>query len=360
MATIEPYNTKAGKRWRVRYRKPDRRQTDKRGFKTKRDAQLFAATVETSKATGTYIDPTAGNITINELGEAWLKRQTHLKPSTLTVTRGAWLTHVQPKWGKWPVSLITQSDIEDWIADISSRRSATVTLRALGILKGILNSAVKSHRIHSNPAIGVPNLPRKTKKEHIYLTHQQVEALANAAGDYRRIILVGCYLGLRWGEITGLRAKDFNAANRRLTIAQNVVRVGSKFHVGTPKTHEQRTIAVPPFLVSELQEQVLGKIGDALIFPGSNAGYLMRPKKDVGWWKEAKAAARVPASMVPHDMRHTAASLAIQSGAHVKAVQRMLGHSSAAMTLSTYSHLFDTDLDDVANAMDTRRMSELG
>lgn len=64
MATIEPYQTKAGKRWRVRYRKPDRSQTDKRGFKTKRDAQLFAATVETSKVTGTYIDPTAGRVTI--------------------------------------------------------------------------------------------------------------------------------------------------------------------------------------------------------------------------------------------------------------------------------------------------------
>ena len=55
--------------------------------------------------------------------------------------------------------------------------------------------------------------------------------------------------------------------------------------------------------------------------------------------------------MTIHDLRHTAASLAIQSGAHVKTVQRMLGHASAAMTLDVYADLFDTDLDSVADAM---------
>ena len=52
--------------------------------------------------------------------------------------------------------------------------------------------------------------------------------------------------------------------------------------------------------------------------------------------------------MTPHDLRHTAASLAISAGANVKAVQRMLGHASASMTLDVYSDLFDDDLDAVA------------
>jgi hypothetical protein len=56
MATIERYTNTAGKTlWRVRYRTPDRKQTQKRGFRTKRDAELFAATVEVSKARGEYI-----------------------------------------------------------------------------------------------------------------------------------------------------------------------------------------------------------------------------------------------------------------------------------------------------------------
>jgi integrase len=56
-------------------------------------------------------------------------------------------------------------------------------------------------------------------------------------------------------------------------------------------------------------------------------------------------------AMSPHDLRHTAASLAVSAGANVKAVQRMLGHASAAMTLDVYADLFDDDLDAVAVAL---------
>ena len=63
--------------------------------------------------------------------------------------------------------------------------------------------------------------------------------------------------------------------------------------------------------------------------------------------------------VTPHDLRHTAASLAISAGANVKAVQRMLGHASAAMTLDTYAELFEDDLDSVAVALDSQRSNAL-
>lgn len=63
--------------------------------------------------------------------------------------------------------------------------------------------------------------------------------------------------------------------------------------------------------------------------------------------------------VTPHDLRHTAASLAISAGANVKAVQRMLGHASAAMTLDTYAELFEDDLDSVAVALDSQRSASL-
>ena len=56
--------------------------------------------------------------------------------------------------------------------------------------------------------------------------------------------------------------------------------------------------------------------------------------------------------LTPHDLRHTAASLAVAAGANVKAVQRMLGHASAAMTLDVYADLFEDDLDQVADRLD--------
>jgi hypothetical protein len=78
MGTIEPYATAGGKRYRVRYHKPDRSRTDKRGFRTKRDAELFLASVEVSKARGEYVDPTMSRISIGELGARWLASRTHL------------------------------------------------------------------------------------------------------------------------------------------------------------------------------------------------------------------------------------------------------------------------------------------
>lgn len=61
-------------------------------------------------------------------------------------------------------------------------------------------------------------------------------------------------------------------------------------------------------------------------------------------------------SLTPHELRHTAASLAVSAGANVKAVQRMLGHASAAMTLDVYAGLFDDDLDGLADRMDAARV----
>jgi hypothetical protein len=82
MGSITPYDTAAGLRYRVRYRKPDNSQTDKRGFKTNKEAKLFAASTEVTKARGEYIEASASRVTIRELGNRWVASQTHLDPSS--------------------------------------------------------------------------------------------------------------------------------------------------------------------------------------------------------------------------------------------------------------------------------------
>lgn len=89
----------------------------------------------------------------------------------------------------------------------------------------------------------------------------------------------------------------------------------------------------------------------ARLQPGHRHEWLRNRAFRRGWLDEA-AAAIGEAGLTPHELRHTAASLAIGAGAHVKEVQRMLGHASAAVTLDTYSDLFDDDLDDVADRLD--------
>jgi integrase len=58
--------------------------------------------------------------------------------------------------------------------------------------------------------------------------------------------------------------------------------------------------------------------------------------------------------ITPHDLRHTCASIAIRAGVNVLALSRMLGHTSAKVTLDTYADLFDADLDAVASALDLK------
>lgn len=354
MATIEPYQTKSGKRWRVRYRKPDRSQTDKRGFKTKRDAQLFAATVETDKALGTYIDPSAGRVTIKELGEAWLKRQVDWKPSYRRTMKSSWETHVLPKWGNVSASAIRKSDVQEWVTGLN--RSHSTTSRCLTILSSILDDAVSDRIILANPTKGVA-LPRRAHQKRAYLTVEQLEAFANAttSKEHATMIRILGYCGLRWGELVGLHGTDIDFERKRISITRNAVEVGSKIEVGTPKTHEVRTVPLPDFLIDDLR----AVYREGILFPGRN-GYQRRPRASSdkrSWWRNAMISAGL--SLSPHNLRHTAASLAIKSGANVKAVQRMLGHSSAAMTLDRYADLFDNDLDDVAAALSELRASAL-
>ncbi|WP_426735321.1 tyrosine-type recombinase/integrase [Glutamicibacter sp. 2E12] len=108
----------------------------------------------------------------------------------------------------------------------------------------------------------------------------------------------------------------------------------------------------PAFMVPAIGELCKSKHREDLVFPNPDGTYLrhidMRERKS--WFGSAVIDSGVP-RVTPHDLRHTAASFAVSAGANVKVVQRMLGHSSAAMTLDVYAELFDDDLDGVAVAL---------
>ena len=139
---------------------------------------------------------------------------------------------------------------------------------------------------------------------------------------------------------------------RRAMIAESVTLVGSTQVWGTPKGHEKREVPIPRFLVDQLAEHVRGKAPDDLVFAGVRGGGALRaPIFRRAAFDHAAEVIGMP-GLHPHDMRHTAASLAIAAGADVKVVQKMLGHKSATMTLDQYGHLFDDRLDDIADRLD--------
>lgn len=361
MATIESYQDASGaRRYMVRFRTPDRRQTKKRGFRTKRDAQEFANTVEVAKLKGMYVSPSNARITLDQLGPAWLARQQgHLKPSGYAVIEAAWRLRIQPRWGATALGDIRPSAVQQWISDLSRGGEdtkpvgASVVQRTHYVLSSILADAVRDNLIARNPAEGM-KLPQTSRKRPLYLSHEQVGALAAAAGDYEALVLLLAYTGMRWGEAVGLRVGDLDMLRKRATIAHNAVQSGGRIHVGTPKSHKQRTVPLPAFLLPYLARQCEDKDRGDLLFPGDDGKHLRRPHPTSGWFARAVEASRIPHA-TPHDLRHTAASLAVSAGANVKAVQKMLGHASAAMTLDVYADLFSDDLEAVATALDAAR-----
>lgn len=137
---------------------------------------------------------------------------------------------------------------------------------------------------------------------------------------------------------------------RRLVVADNAVQLGVEHAVGQTKGRTVRSVPVPSFVLNEIAPLCADKNPDDLVFPGPEGNYLPRPKSIRGWFSGAVSRANVQ-RITPHDLRHTAASLAISAGVNVLALQRMLGHKSAKVTLDTYADLFDTDLDAVAAAL---------
>jgi integrase len=155
--------------------------------------------------------------------------------------------------------------------------------------------------------------------------------------------------------MAALRVQDFDMLRRRVNISRSVTESGG-LRWSTPKTHERRSVPFPAVLADELSALMVDKDRDAPVFTDQRGGVLRNSNWRARVFQPAvekcqKADDNFP-SITPHDLRHTAASLAISAGANVKAVQRMLGHAKASMTLDVYADLFDEDLDSVAERLD--------
>lgn len=362
MATIESYETKAGKRYMVRYRTPDRRSTKKRGFRTKSAAKDFAATVEVEKMTGSYIAPTAGRITVGELAdqsqttlvdisESWYNRQ----DSILRV-------HIQPYWGHWQISKISHGDVQTWVTGLSAPDrlpdplSPKSVRHILGVLSSILDLAVSDRRLVANPARSKIRVPRSLEVDKTALTAAQLRALADETPSiYGTILWLLATSGIRWGEMVALRPRDL-LEDRRLRLARSYSKTYGKRVLKDLKGHSLRTVIVP----LEVEEMILQDAEDIprdeIIWTAPRAGGPLKPPAKGHWLDAAvkrchKLDEDFPEQLGAHELRHTAASLMISSGAHVKTIQRQLGHKSATMTLDQYGHWFDDDLDVIADAL---------
>ena len=349
MSSIEKRSRNGRVRWYVRYRDPVGKQRNK-AFDRKIDAERYLTTIESAKLSGTYIDPKRGALTVGAFAEQWTAAHAHLKSSTRDRYASLLRQHVRPRWASVRLSDVRHADVQVWVSDLAATRSASTAIKAHRVLSLILSLAVRDGRLIRNPAEGV-GLPREVQRDRRYLTHQQVQKLAQAAGDQGLAILFLAYTGVRFGEMAALRVGRVDVLRRQVEIADAVTAVNGVLVWGTPKGHSRRWVSVPRFVAEALADHVAGKAADQLVFTSSNGTVLRASnfRRDV--WDRAVKRTGLD-GLVPHGLRHTAASLAIAAGADVKVVQQMLGHKSATMTLDLYGHLFESRLDEVADRLD--------
>lgn len=334
-------------RWRARYRDPSGKSRS-RTFDRKVDAERFLNTTGADIERGEWIDPRLGRSSFDRWAQEWWATTVHLRPTTRHGYKSALHARVLPYFQGRPIASIERVDVRRFIAELVEKGYAPKTVRqSMLVLSLIMQTAQDSRAIRDNPATR-HRLPRAVAKDPIFLTAPQVNALAEAIRPpYGTLVLVGAYTGLRPGELCGLKVGRVDMLRGSLEVAETLTTVAGKLVAGPTKTYAKRTVPLPPFLVEELAAYLsnrsdrLGRPlqADDYLFVAPQGGPLRRDLLHDRIFKKAVTAAQLPAGLRVHDLRHTCAALLIAGGAHPKAIQERLGHSTITVTMDVYGHL---------------------
>jgi integrase len=333
-------------------------------FKRRRDADAFLRSIEHQKDVGTYRDPSLGKITLAEFWEHFFRTAGPPSPSTRQLYLGQAQVHLLPRLGHYRLSAIDRATVRSFLADLQAGGTGAATVNAVyRLLRRVLSVAVDEGRIATNPASRIENLPTLTRDEMRFLTPREVDALAGSITDrYRVLIYTLAYTGLRIGEAAALRVRNVDLMRGHLRIVEASKEVNGELIVGETKTKQNRTVTLPGFLRDLLRDHIAfygdPLDPDALVFTGPHGGAI----RQHGFRSRVFVPAARRAGVAPlrvHDLRHTAVAFAIDVGWHPRKIQDMLGHSSIAVTMDKYGHLFQTLHEDDAARLDALYQSAL-
>ena len=337
-----------GLRWRATWAEPGTGRYPSRSFATKDAAEAHLETVGAAKRGGTYVAAERGRMTVGEYTTVWLDAQTHLKPSGRERVEGIIETHVRLRWGDMALADVEHEDVQAWVNTLDG--SPATIQRVHGVFARILDGAVKTKRVAGNEARGV-NLPRRAPREHRYLTVAELDRLLARCGPWAPVVRCLALTGLRVGEVAELRVRDVSLARQRAAVSRSMTTLAGRRVTGTTKTSAGvRSVPLAGEVVDDMRVLTKGRRRDDLVYLTPKGAQLRKDNLRRAF-RRAVVAVALDVGLRPHDLRHTAALMAVASGASVKTVQRMMGHASAAITLDVYSGLFDQDLDDMLGRM---------
>ena len=344
--------------WRVIYRYTDwtgeRKQSQKRGFKTKREAQIWERE-QLNKATADL------DMTFDSFVEQYTAdMQTRIKENTWATKEHIIRTKIIPYFGKQKMSSITAQQIITWqnelmnYKDENGKSLSPVYLKTINNqLSAIFNHAVKYYNLRENPCKKAGSMGKKKNREMLFWTKEEYLKFAEVMMDkplsfYAFEMLYWC--GIREGELLALTPADFDFEKCTVSITKSYQRLNGQDLITTPKTEKSnRVIKMPQFLADEMQDylkQLYGIESNDRMFTVTKS-YLHR-EMDRGAKEAGVKRIRI------HDIRHSAVSLLIDMGFSATAIADRVGHESIDITYN-YAHLFPSKQTEMAEKLNMER-----
>lgn len=337
-------------RWQARYRADERTTvTAPRTFATKLDAQRWLAGVEADRLRGRWLAPSAGAVTLNDYARRWLDSHARIGRRTREIYEAQLRLHILPTitegvpaLGPAQLKDLTPELVRRWYAALVESKSKSVAAKAYVRLRQILTQAVEDERIAKNPC-RIDRGGTERHPEQRFATLEQLYAIADAIQPrYRALVLTAGLAGLRAGELFALRWEDIDLSARTISVRRKRLRLASGEVIeDDPKSRAGlRRVAVPVALVAELDRH-RSDFGHAAspgcyVFTTSTGEPIERSNFRYRHWSPATQTVGLEGLRF-HDLRHTAGTLAAQTGASTKELMARLGHSSARASL-IYQH----------------------
>lgn len=327
-------------RFQARYPDPD---TDKmvpapHTFANRKTADHWLSKKRTEIDAGTAVDDKIGLRPLRDWWPGYQKSFAHRKARTRTGYTRSWNLRVEPAFGSTRVRRINGNVIDDWLAEmLAAGVSVSKVTEALGVLRRVLDRAVRDRAIPANPALDRSvKLPPQPPLDRPVLTPAEVEKFSLAMRLRRDKVLVKllAYGGLRIGEALALRWSDIDEEGSKIKVCLSVEDTSGTIIVGPTKTYATRDVDLPAPLIAEMLK--LPSVSD-IVFPNRLGRHLRYGNWRRDCWNQAVVKSGIQA--LPHDLRGTCASLLIDAGASVKDVQKHLGHKDEITTLRLYTRV---------------------
>ena len=213
--------------WQARYVHPDTGEAHYRMFTNKTLAGEFLAITQAELLRGEWLDPNEGARPLRLWAENWFASLRKQRPRTLAVYRLAVDKHIVPALGDIPIGRLSPEQVDAWLTEMRANPrfgDATVN-RAYKVLNLMMKVAVQRRYVRFNPCEPV-EAPRDPMREQVILTPAQVADLAEAVEpygqQYRAMVLLSAYGGLRWGEVTGLGVQQVDWLRRRVRVERQL------------------------------------------------------------------------------------------------------------------------------------------